>query len=128
MRLFSLPLPTRAAYFKCFVRESSIVGLQNEKTLKFIGCSVLGGVVASTEYFGKYEECYLDFTGSSSSLAKGHRNTNRTGICFLARNWGSGGWLKAAPPISSSSASANGMHGAPSSMDAQSGSGQPRQR
>jgi hypothetical protein len=72
----------RSTFFNLFVKEDNIVGLQNVKTLKFIGCSILGKIIASSTVFGKLEECYINF------------ENNVSGIFVLFRNWGGGGWLK----------------------------------
>ncbi len=81
----SLVLTTSAdpsTLFRCYIRQNTIVGLQNEVTGKFIGCTIWGTVAVSGEYFGSHEECYIDLDG------------NESGLMFAARNWGSGGWLK----------------------------------
>jgi hypothetical protein len=80
--LVLLPAINRSTYFNCFVRESNIYALQNEKTQKYVGCSITGGVLAASAYFGTQEEVYVDLSGGSS------------GLLFLARHWGAGGWLK----------------------------------
>ena len=72
----------RSTYFMCFMKESHLYGFRNEKTLKFIGCAMLGHIIAENEYFGTQEECYIDI------------NAKTTGILFIARHWGAGGWLK----------------------------------
>jgi hypothetical protein len=50
--------------------------------LKYIGTSIFGTIVANADYFGTFEECFIDF------------NHSTTGILFIARNWNRGGWLK----------------------------------
>jgi hypothetical protein len=73
--------------FKCYVRQNTIISLQNEVTGKYVGCTMWGTVAVSGEYFGSHEECYIDLDGKES------------GLMFVARNWGSGGWLKLGEPI-----------------------------
>lgn len=75
-------VPERSTYFNCFVKAQSLIGIQSEKTKKFLGCTMWGTIAAAATYFGKQEECHLELDG------------RETGILFLARNWGSGGWLK----------------------------------
>jgi hypothetical protein len=72
----------RSTYFACFVKESHLFGLQNEKTLKYVGCAMLGHIIAESLYFGTQEECYIDIDAKT------------TGILFIARHWGAGAWLK----------------------------------
>lgn len=86
----SLVLTTSAdltTLFKCYIRQNTIIGLQNEVTGKYVGCTMWGTVAVSGEYFGSHEECYIDLDGKES------------GLMFVARNWGSGGWLKLCEPI-----------------------------
>ena len=75
--------------FRVILRQDTIVGLQSEKTGKFVGITMWGSIAVSGNYFGSQEECFLELTG------------NQTGILFIAKNWGAGGWLKA--PVSSDS-------------------------
>eukprot|EP01035_Chromulina_nebulosa_P030123 gene30123-40002_t len=78
-------VPDKATFFNCFASSDgvrNIFGIQNEKTLKFIGCTMWGTVRCAASYFGTQEECFMEFNGEE------------TGLLLLARNWGSGGWLK----------------------------------
>jgi hypothetical protein len=72
----------RSTYFSCYVKESHLFGLQSEKTLKYVGCAMLGHIIAESLYFGTQEECYIDIDAKT------------TGILFIARHWGAGAWLK----------------------------------
>ena len=72
----------RSTYFTVLVKESHLFGLRNEKTLKFIGCAMLGHIICESPHFGTQEECYIDFSGK------------HTGILLIARHWGAGAWLK----------------------------------
>lgn len=74
--------PDRSTFFNCFLKANNIVGVQNDKTLKYLGVTIWGTVRASGNYFGKSEECYVELDGRP------------TGLAFLACNWGGGGWLK----------------------------------
>ncbi len=102
------PLPDLSSHFHVFVKENNLFGLLNEKTQKYLGCTIWGTVAVLGQYFGTQEECYLDLsalvpgaTGSalpSKPIAKGAAAVGAaadpTGLLFLARHWGSGGWLK----------------------------------
>lgn len=77
----------RSTYFACFVKEKTLFGLRNEKTLKFVGCAMLGHIVVDSAYFGTQEECYMDVNATPETSLT-------TGILFLARHWGAGAWLK----------------------------------
>eukprot|EP01036_Dinobryon_divergens_P026328 gene26328-34958_t len=82
---FLSSVPDKATFFNCFASSDgvrNIFGIQNEKTLKFIGCTMWGTVRCAASYFGTQEECFMEFNGEE------------TGLLLLARNWGSGGWLK----------------------------------
>jgi uncharacterized protein Yka (UPF0111/DUF47 family) len=68
--------------FRVILRQETIVGLQSELTGKFIGITMFGSIAVSGNYFGSQEELFLDING------------NDTGILFLSKNWGAGGWLK----------------------------------
>lgn len=67
--------------FRVYVKENHLFALQNAKTRKFIGLNFWGSVVATSSGFGKNQEVHIDMT-------------SKTGILFLASNWGNGGWLK----------------------------------
>jgi hypothetical protein len=82
--LVLLPKISRSTYFNLFVKESHLYALQNEKTQKYLGCSITGGILAASQYFGTQEEVYVDLSPSSGS----------SGLLFLARHWGAGGWLR----------------------------------
>lgn len=68
--------------FQVILRQDTIVGLRNERTGKFVGITMWGSIAVSGNYFGSQEECFMELTG------------NDTGILFIAKNWGAGGWLK----------------------------------
>jgi hypothetical protein len=74
-----------SSLFRCYARHSTVVGLQSEVSGKFVGCTMFGKVAVSGEYFGSHEECWMDLTGKDS------------GLLFVARNWGGGGWLSFVP-------------------------------
>ena len=78
------PVFDRAAVFRIFAKESHLMGLQSCKTFKFLGVNVWGAVAVSGNYFGSYEETFVDVDGV--------RNT--PGILLLVSNWGGGGWLQ----------------------------------
>lgn len=67
--------------FRVYTKENHLYALQNVKTRKFLGLNFWGKVVATSSGFGKNQEMHIDLTG-------------KTGILFLASNWGNGGWLK----------------------------------
>ena len=67
--------------FRVYVKENNLYALQNVKTRNFIGLNFWGNVVVKSTGFGKNQEVFIDLTA-------------RTGILFLASNWGNGGWLK----------------------------------
>lgn len=69
--------------FQVILRQDTIVGLRNERTGKYVGITMWGSIAVSGNYFGSQEECFMELTG------------NDTGILFIAKNWGAGGWLKA---------------------------------
>lgn len=73
----------RSTYFDCYCKENNLYGLQNCKTQKFIGSTILATIRASGHVFGKQEELNIDVTS-------GHE----TGIFVVCINWGNGGWLK----------------------------------
>lgn len=79
--------PDISSYFHCFVKEENLFGLLNEKTQKYLGCTVWGSIAVSGQYYGTHEECYLDFQGVFPS-------NEGSGLLVLYRNWGAGGWLK----------------------------------
>ena len=72
----------RSSYFRIYRRQAELIGIQNAKTLKFLGVTMFGSICVSGEYWGKMEDCFADLSGIS------------TGILVLSRNWGSGGWIK----------------------------------
>lgn len=74
--------PKRSSYFQCYKRHDNLIGLQNCKTMKYLGTTYYGVVKVSGDYWGKMEDCWVNLTGAPS------------GILILSRNWGSGGWLK----------------------------------
>jgi len=67
--------------FRVYVKENNLYALQNVKTRRFLGLNFFGNVVVTSTGFGRNQEMFIDLTG-------------KTGILFLASNWGSGGWLK----------------------------------
>ena len=73
----------RSTYFDCYCKENNLYGLQNCKTQKFIGSTILATIRASGHVFGKQEELNIDVTS-------GHE----TGIFVVCINWGNGGCLK----------------------------------
>lgn len=81
-RLVLIDAINRSTYFNCYVKESNLFAMQSEKTLKYVGCAMLGHITAESTYFGTQEECYIDFKAKT------------TGILFIARHWGAGAWLK----------------------------------
>lgn len=79
--------PGRSSFFHCFSKADNIVGIQNCKTLTFIGTTWFGSVKAAGRVFGKQEECHI-----------GLRDGELTGLFLLSKNWGGGGWVKKTPP------------------------------
>lgn len=73
----------RSTYFDCYCKENNLYGLQNCKTQKFIGSTILASIRASGHVFGKQEELNIDVTSG-----------RETGIFIVCINWGNGGWLK----------------------------------
>lgn len=72
--------------FFCFLKENTIYGMQNAKTLKYLCSTVWGPIKSLGTSFGRREECHLSLSGDI------------TGIYFLQTNWGTGGWLKGSAP------------------------------
>jgi archaellum component FlaC len=68
--------------FRVILRQETIIGLQNEATGKFVGITMFGSIAVSGNYLGSQEELFLEYNGNDS------------GVLFLAKNWGAGGWLK----------------------------------
>jgi hypothetical protein len=69
--------------FRVYSKENHLFAIQNVKTRRFLGLNFFGNVVVTSTGFGKNQEVFIDVTGGS-----------KTGILFLASNWGNGGWLK----------------------------------
>jgi hypothetical protein len=67
--------------FRVYLRQETIVGLQNEETGKYVGVTLFGKLSVSGNYFGSQEECYMDL------------DSGDTGLLFISKNWGAGGWL-----------------------------------
>jgi hypothetical protein len=78
------PVFDRAAVFRVFCKESHLMAIQSCKTFKYVGVTMWGTVSVSSNYFGSYEEMFVDLDG--------FRNT--PGILMLVSNWGGGGWLQ----------------------------------
>jgi hypothetical protein len=87
--LLLVPKEDLSTQFFCFLKENTIHGLQNAKTLKFLCSTVWGPIKSSGTSFGRREECHLSLSGDI------------TGIYFLQTNWGTGGWLKGSAPADS---------------------------
>ena len=81
-RIVLVPNEDLSTLFFCYLKETSIYGLQNAKTLKFLCSSVWGPILAQGCSFGRREECHLSLSEDS------------TGLYFLQTHWGTGGWLK----------------------------------
>lgn len=77
----------RATFFDVWQREDNLIGLQNCKTLKYVGSTFYGAVRCSGNRFGKQEECFV-------SNVEPRTLPDESGILVLAKNWGKGGWLK----------------------------------
>jgi hypothetical protein len=75
--------------FRVYLRQETIVGLQNEETGKYVGVTLFGNISVSGNYFGSQEECYMDLESED------------TGLLFISKNWGAGGWLTTSVPSSS---------------------------
>jgi hypothetical protein len=73
---------SRSTHFCCFLKEKCLFGFRSDKFGKFMGCAMLGNIIVYSDTFGATEQVYFDFKAQSS------------GILFIARNWGAGGWLK----------------------------------
>lgn len=80
--LVLVPKEDLSTQFFCFLKESTIYGMQNAKTLKYLCSTVWGPIKSTGNFFGRREECHLSLSGEI------------TGIYFLQTNWGTGGWLK----------------------------------
>jgi hypothetical protein len=98
-------VPDLSSYFHVFVKQDHLFGLLNEKTQRYMGCTVWGSVAVSGEYFGGQEECYVDLgvfaptvqattKNNSKTTVTREESTVLTGLLFTARHWGAGGWLK----------------------------------
>jgi hypothetical protein len=106
--------PDLSSYFHVFVKQDHLFGLLNEKTQRYLGCTVWGTVAASGEYFGGQEECYVDLgafapaaqsaakTNSKEGITAREESAVLTGLLFAARHWGAGGWLRLPTSFSSS--------------------------
>ena len=63
-------------------KESSVVGLQNKRSMKYLGQTMLGYLSCSSSKYGRAEEWEID-------------NEDRdTAIMCVGANWGNGGWLE----------------------------------
>lgn len=88
--------------FRVYLRYDTLCGLQSVATSRYVGTTMWGNIAVLGNYFGSQEESYIEFTHAKpldesgkpriSPLSK--EEVKETGILFLARNWGSGGWLK----------------------------------
>jgi hypothetical protein len=87
--LLLVPKEDLSTHFFCFLKENTIYGMQNAKTLKYLCSTVWGPIKSSGTSFGRREECHLSLSGDV------------TGIYFLQTNWGTGGWLKGSVPADS---------------------------
>lgn len=74
--------PDSSTIFRVYCKESNLLGLQNLKTLKFLGISFFGSARGTNSNFTNSEEVYISLDGSPS------------GLLFLGCNWNGGGWLK----------------------------------
>lgn len=74
--------PDRSAYYNIYMKEANLFAAQNCKTLKYLGSTIWGPIKASGEWFGRQEEISVQLNGSVS------------GMFFLGKNFGGGGWLK----------------------------------
>lgn len=80
-------VPDRSTHFNIYSKEQDLMGIQSVKNLKYIGYCIWGSMGCSGTYLGSSEECYLTLSGEE------------TGIFFVSRNWGNGGWLKYPPAV-----------------------------
>lgn len=67
--------------FRIYCKENNLFAMQNVKTRRFLGLNFFGKVVVTSTGFGKNQEIFIDTKA-------------KTGILFLASNWGNGGWLR----------------------------------
>ena len=72
----------RSTYYELYMKEANLLAAQNCKTLKYLGSTIWGPIRASGNVFGRQEELSLNLNGSV------------TGMFFLGKNLGGGGWLK----------------------------------
>ena len=74
--------PDRSTYYDIYMKEANLLAAQNCKTLKYLGSTIWGPIKAAGNVFGRQEELSVQLNGSIS------------GIFFLGKNFGGGGWLK----------------------------------
>ena len=74
--------PDRSTYYDIYMKEANLLAAQNCKTLKYLGSTIWGPIRASGNVFGRQEEVSINLNGSV------------TGMFFLGKNLGGGGWLK----------------------------------
>lgn len=72
----------RSTLFDAYIKEDNLLGLKSTKTLKFLGITLFGAVKVHSEQYGRSEELFVSLSGKA------------TGLFFLSKNWGAGGWLK----------------------------------
>jgi len=94
--------------FRVHTKYDTLVAIQSVQTGKYLGTTIWGSIAILGNYFGSQEECYFDLPRTSEIPKTSTKNNNssnkkvlptqsevrETGILFLSRNWGSGGWLK----------------------------------
>jgi len=64
-------------------KESSVVGLQNKQSVRYLGQSMLGYLSCSSSKYGRAEEWEIN------------DEDRDTAIMCVGANWGNGGWLEA---------------------------------
>ena len=72
----------KSTFFDVYAKENNLFGLQNCKTLKFIGSTIWMQIRCSGYTFGKQEELYIKLDSPA------------TNIFVLGINFGGGGWLR----------------------------------
>lgn len=80
--LILVPKEDISTLFFVYEKQSTLYGLQNAKTLKYLCSTPWGPIKACGNSYGKREECHLFLNG------------DQKGIYFLQAHWGAGGWLK----------------------------------
>ncbi len=68
------PTLNRATYFDIYAAENNLFGIFNNKTLKYLGSTWLGGVKCAGLVFGRQEECHLQLINGEKTGERNHHH------------------------------------------------------